>query len=376
MSDELNTIETLMVVSDNPAIPKQLSLLLPEPQYRLLAVTRGDMALQEAEQAKPSLILLDTSLPDISGYEVCAKLKAHSGLKDIPVIFIYPLESVIDKSRGYAAGGADYLATPLQIEEVISRIETQLKLRRIQQDLKTYREQISAMTDAHHELTHAQLATIAAISKIAEARDNDKGKHIERIQEYCRALAFKISEMPQVREDLSQTFVNDIFYSCPLHDIGKVAIPDKILLKPGKLDNDEFEVIKTHTLIGYDNLQAVAERYPDNVFINMGIEIARSHHEHWDGSGYPDGLSGDQIPLPAQIMALADVYDALRSERVYKKAVPHDQSREIIREVIGKHFSPIVGEAFLALNEEFFNISELLQDESTPEAPAASSPAL
>jgi putative two-component system response regulator len=191
------------------------------------------------------------------------------------------------------------------------------------------------------------------MSKLAESRDDDTGKHLERTRQFCKIIAQQLQKQPAYASLINNTFIDNIYHASPLHDIGKVAIPDSILLKPGELTPDEFKIIKKHALLGATTLQSVHDRYPQNIFITMGVEIARSHHEKWDGSGYPDGLIGDAIPLSAQIMALADVYDALRSKRCYREAFTHAQSCEIIIKGSGTHFAPAIVDAYIVLEQEF-----------------------
>jgi putative two-component system response regulator len=199
-----------------------------------------------------------------------------------------------------------------------------------------------------------------ALSGLAESRDDDTGKHLERVQRYCTLLAHMLKAEHGYGARMDKKFIETLSQSSLLHDIGKVAIPDNILLKPGKLDYNEFEIMKTHTTRGAKTLEAVRQHYPNNEFINIGIEIAQSHHERWDGGGYPEGLSGDAIPLSAQILAIADVYDALRSSRCYKEAYSREQSLSIIESLMGSHFAPDAVMAFLSCETEFNNIHEEL----------------
>jgi putative two-component system response regulator len=208
------------------------------------------------------------------------------------------------------------------------------------------------------EVSDAQQATIFALAKLAEQRDDDTGAHLERVREYCNILAKQLAQGSPFADQISDVFIDCIQHSSPLHDIGKVAIPDSILLKPGKLTAEEFEIMKSHTVIGAENMQTVYNKYADNPFIGMGIEIALYHHERWDGRGYPDGLIGKNIPLSARIMAVADCYDALRSDRCYRKGFEHDKVKEMLLEENGTHFDPEVIKAFLATEERFCHIME------------------
>lgn len=207
------------------------------------------------------------------------------------------------------------------------------------------------------EISEAQIATIYALVKLAESRDDDTGTHIERTSKLCRLMAEQLSILPEYKEIITEDYIENIYKASPLHDIGKVGIPDSILLKPGKLTFEEFEIMKTHTTIGYKTLSEVKRKYKNNAFINTGMEIAKYHHEKWDGTGYPIGLSGNEIPVSARIMAIVDVYDALRSKRVYKEAFSHEKACEIINEGRGKHFDPVLVDVFLEHNERFRDLS-------------------
>jgi putative two-component system response regulator len=198
---------------------------------------------------------------------------------------------------------------------------------------------------------------------LAESRDKETGKHLERVQTYCQMLAEKISREEPFNRIIDAAFIHNIFNASPLHDIGKVATPDRILLKPGKLSPEEFEIMKKHCIVGSDTITAVRDKYPGNAFLNMGISIARSHHECWDGEGYPDGLKGEEIPLPARIMAVADIYDALRSRRCYKEPFSRDQSLEIISKGTGVQFDPLLVKALLSMEADFERVSHEMRDE-------------
>jgi putative two-component system response regulator len=350
---------TIMVVDDIPANLILLQEMLQAKDYRVLAFPDGKKALDAAAKSRPDLILLDINMPEMNGFEVCERLKADEALKEIPVLFISALSEIEHKIKAFTVGGVDYVTKPFQFEEVHARVATHLRLKRLQLELKKHNLHLEELvTEKVREISDSQLATIHAVSKLAESRDDDTGHHIERTQAFTRALAEKMRENPRYAGCINDTFVENIFQASPLHDIGKVGIFDNILLKPGKLTAEEFEIMKTHAMIGANTLQAARNKYPRNAFINMGIAIARSHHEKWDGSGYPDGLVGEDIPLSARIMAVSDVYDALRSKRPYKPAFTHEKSCEIILENAGRHFDSAVIEAFTVLEAEFAEIRE------------------
>ncbi len=357
-----NPTATIMVVDDTPANLQLLEEMLQDRSYRMIQFPRGAMALRAAAKNPPDLILLDIMMPEMDGFEVCRRLKADETLKDIPVLFISALDGADDKVKAFAAGGMDYVTKPFQEEEVLARIKTHLELCRVRRELEKHNANLEDLVrEKVQEISDSQLATILAVSKLVAYRDDETGGHIERTREFCRLLAGQLATMPCYAKRISHAFIDNIYHAAPLHDIGKVGIADNILLKPGKLTPEEFEVMKTHTIIGATTLQTVRTRYPKNAFINMGIALTRSHHEKWDGSGYPDGLVGEDIPLSGRIMAIADVYDALRSDRPYKEAIPHEKSCRIIEEGAGRHFDPAVVAAFTPLKSEFAEIRARLE---------------
>lgn len=357
------TDATIMIVDDTPANLKLLDSTLRERGYRVSAFPRGDLALRAAAESPPDLILLDINMPEMDGFEVCERLKFDGALKEVPVIFISALTETMDKVKAFGLGGVDYVTKPFQFEEVCARVETHLELRRTRLELQKHVNHLDSLVKEQvQEISDSQMSTIFALAKLAESRDDDTGKHIERTQTFCRVLAMKLAENPRYAGEIDDVYVENIFCAAPLHDIGKVGIPDSVLLKPGKLTPVEFDLMKSHSLIGARTLCAVREQYPRNAFLEMGIAIARSHHEKWDGSGYPDGLKGEDIPLSARIMAVADVYDALRSKRVYKDAFSHEKARDILMEGSGQHFDPASIEAFKNVEVEFAAIRQCMDD--------------
>jgi len=349
----------ILVVDDTLANVQLLSGLLRAQGYKVRPVLSGRQAIQAVQSHPPDLILLDITMPEMSGYEVCEQLKNDPATADIPIIFISALSEAFDKVKAFSVGGVDYVTKPFQSEEVQARIQTHLRISALQNELEKHNHHLEELVQEQiKEISDSQMATILALAKLAEFRDEDTGRHIERVQIYCKLLAIHLSLKKPFRSAITPAFVENIYHASPLHDIGKVGIPDTILLKPGKLTAEEYELMKKHTVVGAQTLIAVRERYPKNHFINMGIIIARSHHERWDGRGYPDGLNGADIPHAARIMALADVYDALRSKRPYKPAFSHSDSLRIIIEESGTHFDPEMVDSFKELADEFGNISD------------------
>ena len=331
---ELNssTIKKILIVDDSPEAIEVLKNALPKNYKRQVALS-GEKAIKllETSEELPDLILLDVLMPDMDGYEVCRRLKKDNRFKDIPVIYLSALTDTKDKVKAFEQGGVDYIEKPFQIEEVRARVETHLKLSYFQRELENKNNNLKQMVEEKvEEISESQIATIFAMAKLTESRDKDTGDHLKRIQLFCGLIAEKLSTHPKYKNKINRKFIDILQKASPLHDIGKVGVRDVILLKPGKLTVEEFEEMKQHTSIGASTLEEVYQRYPGNNFVKIGIEIAESHHEKWDGSGYPKGLCGEEIPLSARIMALADVYDALRSKRVYKDAYSNEQTRDII----------------------------------------------
>ncbi len=353
----------IIIVDDTSANLEVLAGMLKNSGHKVRPFLSGRLALQAAENSPPDLILLDIMMPEMDGFEVCRELKASPKLRDIPVIFISALSETMDKVKAFDTGGIDYVTKPFQFEEVRVRVETHLKLRRMQVALEAHNRHLEDLVrEQVREISDSQMITIFALAKLAESRDADTGKHLERIQIYCKLLATKLKEDPHYAESITQTYVDNLFHASPLHDIGKVAIPDSILLKTGRLTPEEFEIMKTHSTLGARTLEAVRAKYPKNAFINMGIAIARSHHEKWDGSGYPNGLAGEDIPLAARIVAVADYYDAVRFKRCYKAAATHEEACKFILDGNGAHFSPRIIEAFKGLEKEFREVRQKMAD--------------
>ena len=355
----------ILIVDDTPANLRILSDMLKGQGYEPRPVPNGRLALRAVESTPPDLILLDISMPEMDGYEVCQALKENGDWQEIPVIFISALTETLDKVKAFSAGGVDYITKPFQIDEVIARIEAHLSIQKLHRDLKdTVNRLEERVQEQVKEISEAQFATIFALAKLSESRDDETGKHLERVRVFCKLLATWLRDHADVGVEISDAFITHIFQASPLHDIGKVGIPDHILLKPGRLTADEFEIMKQHTVIGAHTLEAVFRQYPQSQLIQMGSVIARSHHERWDGSGYPDGLSGRAIPLAARIMAVADVYDALRSRRVYKPAFSQATACEIIETSSGSHLDPEVVHAFGELAPEFGQLYDRMQEDT------------
>lgn len=341
----------ILVVDDTP---DNLSLMagLLKDHYKVKVSNNGFKALDIARSiTPPDLILLDIMMPKMDGYEVCQQLKADPKTAGIPVIFLTAKTEVSDETKGLNLGAVDYLTKPVNPGILLARVKNHLQLKAqtdFLNDKNAFLEQ--EVRRRTQEVTMVQDVTIMAMASLAETRDSDTGNHIRRTQYYVRALAEKLRDEPEYTELLTDQYIDTLFKSAPLHDIGKVGIPDRILLKPGRFEGDEFEIMKRHTTLGRDAIQHAEEQLGMEVeFLKTAKEIAYYHQEKWDGSGYPEGLSGTDIPLSARLMAIADVYDALICRRVYKDPMPHEQAIQIIQEGQGSHFDPVIVDHFMEI---------------------------
>ena len=356
---DFTTRPHILVVDDTPDNLAVMSSLL-KGSYKVTVANNGERGLRFAQtQPQPDLILLDVMMPGMSGYDVIRVLKSDAATRHIPVIFLTAMSDIENEQMGLNLGAADYITKPISPPIVLARIRTQLENKSMAdflRDQKTYLE--DEVTHRTRELSAIQDVTILAMASLAETRDSDTGNHIRRTQYYVRALALKLRNHPRFGYFLDGTTIDLLFKSAPLHDIGKVGIPDRILLKPGRFTPDEFEIMKTHTTLGRAAILAAEKQLGMEVdFLRHAKDIAYYHQEKWDGSGYPEGLSGDAIPISARLMAVADVYDALISRRVYKEGMPHEKAVAIIVEGRGTHFDPDMVDAFLELQAEFAAIA-------------------
>lgn len=356
---------TILVVDDTPDNIALLSALLKD-KYKVKVATNGVKALQIATVPPyPDLVLLDVMMPEMDGHEACRRLKASPETAEIPVIFLTAKIQPEDEELGLSLGAVDYITKPISPPIVLARVATQLNLKRARQLLKEQNRNLEEMVAARtRQLAQMQEAIIIAMASLAETRDNETGNHIRRTQGYMRALAQQLRTHPRFSDVLTEENIELLCKSAPLHDLGKVGVPDSILLKPGKLDPDEFEIMKLHTVYGRDAILAVERQLGgSNSFLTFAREIAYSHQEKWDGSGYPLGLAGDAIPPSARLMAVADVYDALISRRVYKPAYSHEEALSMMSEQRGRHFDPDILDAFLQVEQRFREIALQYSDD-------------
>jgi len=369
--------KTILLVDDDPAVAEGVEACL-RPLYQVRSAANGLEALARVRMLpQPDLILLDIELPDMTGYDICAAFKRDALTAPIPVIFLSGRADVGDITHGFELGAEDYVTKPVAPPILLARIRTHLRLREAGDLLRDQNTHLESLVGKRTrdleartlELQRSKDLAIVALGSIAETRDNETGNHILRTSAYVEVLAKRLARQPAYRESGATRDWAMIWKSAPLHDIGKVGIPDHILLKPGALNAAEFEVMKRHTILGRNAIRSAEIRVrSEGSFLRLASEIAYSHHERWDGKGYPQGLSGQNIPLSARIMALADVYDALISKRVYKAAMTHSTAVEIIRAERGKHFDPQILDCFMEDPGEFRDIAVRFNDADTEDS--------
>jgi len=355
---------TILVVDDTPDNLALMSSLLKDT-YKVKIANGGEKALKIAtSDTPPDLILLDITMAGMDGYEVCQRLKLDPKTMHIPVIFLTAKTEVEDEKKGLELGAVDYITKPISPPIVMARVKSHLALKNMADFLRDQNGFLELeVAKRTREVMAIQDVTILAMASLAETRDSETGNHIRRTQFYVKALAKRLSTHPRFGWFLTDSNIDILFKSAPLHDIGKVGIPDRILLKPGRFEPHEFEIMKTHTTLGHDAIVHAETELGTHVdFLSVAKSIALSHQEKWDGSGYPQGLAGDDIPIPARLMAVADVYDALISRRVYKEGMSHEHAMKIMAEGRGTHFDADMFDAFVDIQEEFRSIAQRFVD--------------
>jgi putative two-component system response regulator len=339
---------------------------LLKKDYKTVVAKDGEQALRRARATPPpDLMLLDVVMPGMNGYEVCRQLKEDPVTRDIPVVFLTIKSEVDDELRGFELGAADYIAKPMSPPIVVARVRTHLALSRAR---RTLAEQ-NRLLEAHERgpsgqtLSRAYDAALFALATLAETRDAAGGRHVRRIPRYLGALAERLRGHPRFAAELDAAAVDLLFRTAPLHDIGKAGVPDRILLKPGPLGPEEWQEMQRHARYGHDALLRAERELGAGPFLSTARAMALNHHERWDGSGYPQGLAGEAIPLAGRLMAPADVYDALTRRVCYRGPIPHERALEVIRQGAGSHFDPDVAAAFLALGDEIRRIATRYADD-------------
>ncbi len=336
----------ILVVDDNTTNLKILSMLLSKDGYDVKTANAKDSAIDKMSNSI-DLVVIDAT--DTKGYETCKAIKSINEYKDTPIILISRESRTDDIVKAFASGASDYISAPFKPEDVRNHVKTQLELKKLQNNSDV------------QKITDSQIEQIFSLAQSAQSKDDDSGKHLERIKKYCVVLAKELAK-PVYKQTITPEFIKNIELASPLHDIGKVGIPDEIVLKPDKLTDEEFEQMKQHTIIGYNMLKDVYEQFDGNSFIKMAMNIARYHHERYDGLGYPDGLKKQDIPLEARIMAVADVYDALRCQKPYHDSLSHEKSFEVIKGGRELQFDYLIVKALKKVHRDFEKIWDELPD--------------
>ncbi len=360
----------VLIIDDEPASRDVLGKFMGKLGYASSEAADGASAFEHIQSDHPDVILLDLILPDTSGEAILDRLRADEHLRHIPVVILSGVNDMDRISSCLEKGADDYLVKPFnttllqaRVAGCIERKRTHDRDKEFGRQIKQYSEELEERIHAQvDEIASAQLAMIFALSKLAESRDPETGEHLERMREYCRILCEQLQKTKKYGDTVDEDFISSMYSASPLHDIGKVGVPDRILLKPGKLTKEEFDIIKKHTVLGASTLRAVRAEFPNIDIVRIGIELAEGHHERWDGKGYPNAVAGETIPLSARILSVGDVYDAITSKRCYKDAVPHEKCAAIIREEAGAQFDPDVVEAFVAAEDAFVQVRETYQD--------------
>ncbi|MDI9239921.1 response regulator [Lysobacter sp. LF1] len=368
----IDTRATVLVVDDNPVIRLLLEELLSS-SYRVLTAESGSAAFDLLQRDLPDIVLLDIMLPDCTGFDVCKRLKEDEATRELPVIFLTTMDDVREQARGLELGAVDYVTKPVHPLLLTARLSAHLRAKEaadLLRDREAFLEREVSRRTA--DTRRAQEVTILALTSLGDARDDETGSHSRRTRNFVRVLAERLKDHPRFASQLDPATRELLVQSAPLHDIGKIGIPDSILRKPGRLTAEEYAVMRTHPMMGRDALQRAEDELGIEVpFLRLAKELAYSHHERWNGSGYPEGRRGDDIPVSARLMAIADVYDALSSRRAYKSGMPHRQVVEFITERRSIDFDPDVTDAFLHTQDEFHAIaSEFMPGDETPSANA------
>ncbi|MDN4055290.1 two-component system response regulator [Massilia sp. YIM B02763] len=335
-----NVHQPLILAVDDEASNLQLLRQILQDHYRLRFAKDGQRALELAREERPNLILLDVMMPGMSGYEVCAALKADPDLASIPVIFVTALTETDDELEGFEAGAVDYITKPVSPPIVRARVRTHLSLVRME------------------ELRASRLEIVQRLGLAAEYKDNETGLHVIRMSHFSRILGLAAG--------MTEAEADDLLHAAPMHDVGKIGIPDSILQKPGPLDPDEWKIMQSHATIG---AEIIGEH--ERGVLALARQIALTHHEKWDGSGYPNGLAGERIPLAGRICAIADVFDALTSVRPYKKAWTEEEAVDFMVRQKGKHFDPALVDLFITQLPAIRAIRQRWAEEVVPELAAA-----
>jgi putative two-component system response regulator len=330
----------ILTVDDDEIALEMLNMALTQAGYEVISARNGRQAMDILRSGRCRMVITDWEMPVMNGLELCQAIREEDLPGYVYAIILTGHGSHEEAVEGLSAGADDFISKPFNPAELAVRIRCGERILSLE----------------------TRDVAIFAMAKLAESRDPETGAHLERVRTYARVISLWLANQHRAGYEVDASFVRTIYQTSPLHDIGKIGIPDSVLLKPGRLSDREFETMKTHTVLGAETLNAALEQFPDAKFLLMARDIAQSHHERFDGSGYPDGLAGRNIPLAGRIVALADVYDALTSKRIYKNAFNHDVARSIINDESGSHFDPVIVEAFMVAEQEFIKIRDMFAE--------------
>ncbi|BEP28566.1 HD-GYP domain-containing protein [Helicovermis profundi] len=348
--------KTKLLIIDDTKINIDILLELLGDDYNISVALDGDSGLSIAKKVNPEILLLDIMMPNKNGFEVLKELKLDSKLKDIAVIFMTAINDVETEIKGIDLGAIDYIRKPFNGKLVKSRIKNHLELKKLRDNLQ---DEVNSKID---EIIGIQNTLVETMCDLVEYRDSETGLHIKRTQIYAKLLALDLKKNGYYIETLTDDYIRELNKSTPLHDIGKIGISDTILLKPARLTDDEFKIMKTHTIIGYEIMESTKNKFTCKSYLDLAKDIAISHHEKWNGKGYPYGLKKSNIPLAGRIVAVVDVYDALVSKRIYKEPMTHVKAVSIIETESGESFDPIIVKSFLNIANDFEKVNIKYKD--------------
>ncbi len=362
-----NLKKTRIMVIDDNVTNLNIARMALEELYEVILIPSGEKALKLFEKITPDLILLDVDMPGMNGFDVITKIKeSPSPTKDIPVIFVTAKDDNKSEFEGLNLGAVDYITKPFSFPLLLKRVELHLALVKQQRELHNYSQNLEKMVDEKTKvISELQYAIVHVLSDMVERRDGSTGGHLIRTQHYLKVLLEAVQKECIYPDELSDIDVNLFLHASQLHDVGKMSIPDNILLKPGKLTPEEFEIMKKHTTLGENAIRYAMSSVQEKKFLEIAASFAGSHHEKWNGTGYPRGYFERQIPIEGRLMAIVDVYDALISERPYKKPFTHEKAVGIIEEDSGTHFDPLLINVFLKIADTFKTIAQTYTNDST-----------
>ncbi len=344
-------MKNIVLVVDDDKTNLMLAQKILIPTYRIAATNSGAAALKYLENNQPDLILLDINMPVMDGFEVMGRIREMEGKKDIPVIFLTADNATETEVKCFQVGAVDFVGKPFVPDILLSRVNKTIELEQYRHNLEIMvQEQAEKITRNARRVSMIQESVIVGMANLIESRDGSTGKHVKNTQMYVRMIMEELKRREMFREELTEEFIDDVCKAAPLHDVGKIKVPDAVLQKPGKLTEEEYETMKLHTTYSRKIIRMVISDVEDEHYVQIAQDIAMYHHERWDGTGYPAGLAGDGIPLAARIMAVADVFDALYEERCYKPPIrPIERIMQIMSEGRGTQFDPDIIDVFMGM---------------------------